>query len=156
MQTRHYYITLQNAQLATLLSRWDLKLNCKMCLISRLIYVRDSSGYGPFEVSLLCVRKNKKLNSWEFIKIQIKLLRYVKCFRNKTFWHEQGTTLQEAAFWSSYYDRWHNTFLTFSVIFIMIFHIITKPCFSPEKLSCALRINLWYHLTWLFEVNITR
>lgn len=44
MQTRHYYITLQNAQLATLLSQWDLKLNCKMCLISSLIYVRDCSG----------------------------------------------------------------------------------------------------------------
>lgn len=58
MQTRHYYITLQNAQLATLLSQWDLKLNCKMCLISSLIYVRNCSEEYPFwnfSVSLLGV-----------------------------------------------------------------------------------------------------
>lgn len=53
MQTRHYYITLQNAQLATLLSQWDLKLNCKMCLISSLIYVRNCSGEYPFWNSVL-------------------------------------------------------------------------------------------------------
>lgn len=63
MQTRHYYITLQNAQLATLLSQWELKLNCKMCLISTLIYVRNCSREHPF-FEFLCFLNGININAW--------------------------------------------------------------------------------------------
>lgn len=75
--------------------------------------------------------------------MQDKLLTYTMFDCNENLQCTKNTTFSvKQLFEVSYYDRLYNTFLTFSVIFIMIFQVITKSCFSLKKLSCALRINL--------------